>query len=421
MKENIVGNAYQELIEIVKKYAMADKPILFSGDRGTGKELFAELYFSENQRKGKKQSVNCAAFTETLLESEIFGHEIGSFTGADRKRNGLAVSCSSGILFLDELGASSREFQAKILRFVEYKKIKPVGSDEEKTVDCLVIAATNAIGNIRDDLRDRFTVLPVPPLQKDDIPLLVRHFLDGRTLIQTEMEHIMARDYPGNVRELKNECVRLRTEKGEEVLSKAGSDLIAEAFFDYKRYRQEMETWRTQITPILKVNGVQEFQYVYQPWPEASGEAKQWADLLTHGMLPDFPMPDEYDVPMLRLIEYLKKGIHHEEKIPYDIGVGERIPPEKILPRFRHHLRQYIEKGTLPCLLQELSLTRYKSHFKPDLYSLLNLPLDQALAQFKRSYLKYLLDRNDGDIGKAATQLGITSKSLSQKLRRMKT
>lgn len=420
MTEKIIGNAYQELIEIVKMYAGKDTPVLLSGDRGTGKELFAQLYFKESPRKAKKQTINCAAFTETLLESEIFGHEVGAFSGATKKRLGIAKSCDNGILFLDEIGASSQEFQAKILRFVEYKKIRPVGSDNEEDVNCLVIAATNAIGNIREDLKDRFKILPIPPLQKDDIPLLVKHFLNGKTFQLNYMKKIMARDYPGNVRELKNECERLRIEEGEQVLVNGGSDLMIEgASFDYNRYRSEIDTWQTQITPVLKANGIEEFQYKYQPWPVATG--KERSDFLTYNVITDGNVvPYECNIPMAELIQFLKKGIHHEEGIPIAIPGEDPIPPNILVARFRNQLRGYVEAGALPLLLQELSMKSYPSPDKPDLYPLLNLPLNNAQKEFTRLYLKYISEMNDGDINEIAKIIGLTPKSTKQKLKRMK-
>lgn len=419
MNEEIIGKAYQELKKIVKKYAENNTPILLSGDRGTGKELFAQLYFKSSPRNGKKQTINCAAVSENLLESEIFGHKKGSFTGAMNDRKGIAKSASDGILFLDEIGDSSPSFQAKILRFVEYNKIRPIGSDEEEDANCLVIAGTNDIGKIREDLKDRFAILPIPPLQKDDIPLLVNHFLSGNTFQPNIMKEIMARDYPGNVRELKKECERLRIEEGESVLVNGGPDLaIQGASFDYNRYYFEIDTWQKQIAPILKANGIEEFQYKYQPWPDAKD--KEYANFLNENVIEGGNVvPYEYNIPMLEFIQLLKSGIQHENQLPLYIPGEDEIPTDILVSRFRRQLREYIERGLLPFLLQHLHMKSCPLLDKPDLYPLLNKPLKIAQEEFTRLYMKYISDMNNGDIDKIAKVIGLTSKSTMQKLRRM--
>ena len=132
--EQIVGEAYTEVKKLVKQYASEDLPVLLVGETGTGKELLARLYMEENVRKGKKLTGSCAEITETLLRSEIFGHVKGSFTDAIANREGKLATCDKGILFLDELGKASKEFQAAILRVTEQNSFSPVGSDEEKKV-----------------------------------------------------------------------------------------------------------------------------------------------------------------------------------------------------------------------------------------------------------------------------------------------
>jgi len=170
-KEEIIGRAYEDLKILVRKYAKHDIPVLFTGEMGSGKEKFAKLYMTLSTRKGKKMTTSCAGLPNDMLWSEVFGHVKGAFTGAIQPRKGRLQSCDGGILFLDELGDASAEFQAAILRVAEGNSFSHLGSDEEEiSVDTLVIAATNKPGNIREDLKQRFVILPVPPLQKFDIP-----------------------------------------------------------------------------------------------------------------------------------------------------------------------------------------------------------------------------------------------------------
>ena len=162
----IIGEAYRELQEIVKKYAEEDLPVLFSGDTGTGKELFLKLYMDSSKRLGKKKTINCAALSDELLRSEVFGHEKGAFTGAIKDRKGLLETCNGGILALDEIGDATPQFQAAILRVSEGNSYFTLGSDEQKTSDTLIIAATNKVKGLRQDLMERFHILHIPPLQK---------------------------------------------------------------------------------------------------------------------------------------------------------------------------------------------------------------------------------------------------------------
>ena len=149
----IVGAAYKQLIPLVKKYAQNEEPILLVGETGSGKEVFAKLYMNSSNRQGTKMTRNCAAYSDELLRSEIFGHVKGAFTGAIEKRKGLLRACQDGIVFLDELGEASPGFQAAILRVSEGNSFSPVGSDEELTVNTLIIAATNNPTKVREELK----------------------------------------------------------------------------------------------------------------------------------------------------------------------------------------------------------------------------------------------------------------------------
>jgi transcriptional regulator with GAF, ATPase, and Fis domain len=218
----------QEVLDLCVKAAKTDIPVLIRGDTGTGKELAARRIHEASQRdSGPFIAVNCAAVTESLLESELFGHVKGAFSGATRSRQGKFVAAEGGTLFLDEIGDMSRTFQAKILRVLQEKKLSPVGSEKIKTCDVRFVAATNQNlwervqeGTFREDLFYRLCGIEIvmPPLRErsEDIPLLARYFLNRACSdankgdppfqhpeISTEAsEMLIAFSWPGNVRQL---------------------------------------------------------------------------------------------------------------------------------------------------------------------------------------------------------------------------
>ncbi len=216
--------AMQRVFELAQVAARANSTILVLGESGTGKELIARAIHAESARaQGPFVAVSCAALTETLLESELFGHERGAFTGAVARRKGKFEIAHGGTLCLDEVGDISPKLQLDLLRVLEERKLQRVGGNDPIDVDVRVIAATNrdlkkavAEGAFREDLYYRLNVIPVtlPPLRerKEDIPILVGHFLDR---LEAEMERrvqvspeamaaLLAHDWPGNVRELRN-------------------------------------------------------------------------------------------------------------------------------------------------------------------------------------------------------------------------
>jgi len=211
----------KHVFELVNKVAKTDANVLLLGESGTGKELVAQAIHQKSKRKAKPMiTVNCAALTETLLESELFGHEKGAFTGAYTKKLGRFELADQGTIFLDEIGEISPTIQAKLLRVLEEKKFNRVGGVETIQVDTRVIAATNKNleentkqGKFREDLYFRLNVFPIqiPPLRerREDIPLLVDYFLkkynyQGHKLSKDVVEQFKSYDWPGNVRELKN-------------------------------------------------------------------------------------------------------------------------------------------------------------------------------------------------------------------------
>ncbi len=223
----IVGSspAMREVYKAIGRVAAQDLPVLITGDSGTGKELVARAIYQHSKRsKATFLALNCAAIPETLLESELFGHEKGAFTGADRRRIGKFEQCNGGTLFLDEIGDMPLALQAKILRLLEEQAFERVGGNETIQTDVRLIAATNRDlktwseeGRFRPDLYYRLGVFTIhlPPLRErgDDLPLLVRHFLRclsrklGREVQQIVPEALQRlRDYswPGNIRELQS-------------------------------------------------------------------------------------------------------------------------------------------------------------------------------------------------------------------------
>jgi two-component system response regulator HydG len=230
-QSGIIGTSQKMLavLEELSYVAPTEATVLITGESGTGKELIAAALHNNSKRKGKPFiKVNCAALVENLLESELFGHEKGSFTGADRRRDGKFVQADKGTLFLDEIGEMSPAMQAKLLRVLQEHEIQRVGGQDTVTIDVRVITATNrtleeevAAGNFREDLYYRLNVvtLHVPPLRerKEDLPLLAEHFFNKfaqknnrnvNGITPQCMDLIIKYPWPGNVRELENAIER---------------------------------------------------------------------------------------------------------------------------------------------------------------------------------------------------------------------
>ncbi len=228
---DIIGSsrAMERVMGTAKIAAKSDATILITGESGTGKELFAKAIHKTSYRREKMMVVvNCAALTETLLESELFGHERGAFTGADKKRDGLFRQAHKGSVFLDEIGEIPLSMQVKLLRAIQEKEIQRVGSDRSITVDVRIIAATNRnLGDevkkntFREDLFYRLNVvnIEIPPLRErtGDVPLLAQKFLTTYTqknrkelkgFTPMAMDALTKYRWPGNVRELENAVER---------------------------------------------------------------------------------------------------------------------------------------------------------------------------------------------------------------------
>lgn len=223
----LIGNsaAMQEVYKTIGRVAASDATVMITGETGTGKELIASiLHRTSSYSRGQLIKVNCAALPETLLESELFGHEKGSFTGAMNQRKGRFEMANKGSIFLDEVGEMTLSTQKKLLRVLQEREFERVGGSVTVKIDTRVIAATNKIltqeieaNRFREDLYYRLNVISLylPPLRdrRDDIPLLVEHFVDKHRyktgapvskVSQSAMDKLMAYDWPGNVRELEN-------------------------------------------------------------------------------------------------------------------------------------------------------------------------------------------------------------------------
>jgi len=230
-RRNIIGHspAMINLLETVAQVAPSEATVLITGDSGTGKELIAgAIHFNSHRKDGPFIKLNCAAITETLLESELFGHEKGAFTGAERRKEGRFFQAHGGSLFLDEVSEMSLTMQVKLLRVLQEREFTRVGGENTIQVDVRMIAATNknlpeliSNGDFREDLYYRLNVvgLEIPPLKKrrEDIPLLAQHFLEVfgarnhkeiKGYTPQAMDNLVRYDWPGNVRELMNSVER---------------------------------------------------------------------------------------------------------------------------------------------------------------------------------------------------------------------
>jgi two-component system nitrogen regulation response regulator NtrX len=258
------GGAIRLLKEQISIAAPTSGWVLITGENGTGKELVARAVHAHSQRANKPfVEVNCAAIPEELIESELFGHEKGSFTGATALRKGKFDLAHEGTLFLDEIGDMSLKTQAKVLRILQEKKFERVGGSRTIEVDVRVIAATNkdleaeiVKGNFREDLYYRLNVLPfeVPPLRerKEDIPRLVEHFLqffcgkesrEIKTLTPEAMAALVSYSWPGNVRELKNIVERL--------VIMVQNPVVTEKHLPAALFLKKPETDKTSVSPAL--------------------------------------------------------------------------------------------------------------------------------------------------------------------------
>lgn len=277
----------EDLLRRAKLVSVGDTAVLIQGESGTGKELLARAIHQASPRVEKPfVAVNCAAIPESLLESELFGYTKGAFTGASSDRHGLFQAAHTGTLFLDEIGDMPLSFQVKLLRALQEKEIRPVGSNKPIAVDVRIISATNhdlekklSEKEFREDLYYRLAVVPltVPPLaaRREDIPLLVTHFLSHASARNTKnikgfaphaMELLLSAPWPGNVRQLQNVA--------EQTVALTTTPLIPEALV-----QNALREKTGQVTSLVEAREQFEREYLVQLLQITEGNVSQAAHL----------------------------------------------------------------------------------------------------------------------------------------------
>jgi two-component system response regulator PilR (NtrC family) len=298
--KNIVGNSAKmhAIFQMIETVAEVQSTVLITGESGTGKELVARAIHDLSARAEKPFiSINCGAFTETLLESELFGYVKGSFTGANTNRKGLFEAANRGTIFLDEIGEMSPAMQVKLLRVLQEKKVRPVGAHDELSIDARVIAATNrdlkqmvADGTFREDLFYRVSVIPIslPPLRErsDDIPELANHFVAkfgeqaGRRLSISPRAMQLLENYMwgGNVRELEHTIERaVALERGDEIQPERLPEHITN--YNPERINAEFDLPDTGLNLSAHLENLEK-TYVVEALRKTAGNQTRAADLL---------------------------------------------------------------------------------------------------------------------------------------------
>jgi len=297
---NIIGRSekMQAVYQMIETVAEVQSTILVTGESGTGKELVARAIHDLSPRAEKPFiSINCGAFTETLLESELFGYVKGSFTGANANRKGLFEAANKGTIFLDEIGEMSPAMQVKLLRVLQERKVRPVGAHDEMSIDARVIAATNrdlkamsSDGSFREDLFYRISVIPIslPPLRErsEDIPELVAHFVKkfcdqtGRqvTISEKAMRFLENYAWHGNVRELEHTIERaVALERGEEIQPEILPDHITN--YNPTRIKAEFDLPEAGINLVSHLDNLEK-TYVVEALKQTGGNQTRAAELL---------------------------------------------------------------------------------------------------------------------------------------------
>lgn len=298
--KNIVGNSAKmaAIFQLIETVAEVQSTVLINGESGTGKELVARAIHDLSPRAEKPFiSINCGAFTETLLESELFGYIKGSFTGANTNRKGLFEAADGGTLFLDEIGEMSTAMQVKLLRALQERRIRPVGAHDEIPIDARVIAATNRNlkkmaeeGSFREDLFYRISVIPInlPPLREkpEDIPALIDHFItkfcdqSGRSLTISPTASKLLENYAwhGNVRELEHTIERaVALERSSEIQPEQLPDHITN--YNPTRIQAEFELPEDGINLTSHLESLEK-TYVVEALRSTSGNQTKAAELL---------------------------------------------------------------------------------------------------------------------------------------------
>jgi two-component system response regulator PilR (NtrC family) len=304
--DNIIGQSpkMKAIFDLIQTVAPQNSRVLITGESGTGKELVARAIHENSSRSTAPFiTINCGAFPETLLESELFGYTKGAFTGANENRRGLFQASHGGTLFMDEIGNMNLAMQVKLYRVLQEGKVRPLGSTEEIDVDVRVIAATNkdlekaiAAGEFREDLFYRLSVIPlhVPALRdrREDIPLLARHFLESfrnsmskkiESISPEAMRRLESYDWPGNVRELENTIERaVALESGPDISLAVLPDRVAGSASALGPTMGEQESVQIPVEGIdfERVIAGTEKRYLRAALEKAGGVRTQAAELL---------------------------------------------------------------------------------------------------------------------------------------------
>lgn len=349
-RDNLIGEAssFLEVIEQVSQVAPIDKPVLVVGERGTGKELIAaRLHYLSRRWDQPFIKLNCAAINENLLESELFGHESGAFTGATKRHLGRFEQANKGTLFLDEIGNSSQAVQEKLLRVIEYGELERVGASKTTKVDVRLVAATNEnlpqlakSDQFRADLLDRlaFDVITIPPLRArlSDIPILAQHFGLAMTrelnrdffagFTRQAEQALMSYPWPGNVRELKNVIER-------NIYKSQPEQMISEIQFDpfSSPYQLDGERGSEAESQPLKKDWIESPQANEVPAPQSDNQFKS-----TEGF--EFPI-DLKQLMVDQEVDIIEKAMEHAH--------FNQKKCADLLGLTYHQLRGYLKKYNL--------------------------------------------------------------------------
>lgn len=345
-QDNLLGqsDSFLSVLDQVSQLANLDKPVLIIGERGTGKELIAaRLHFLSKRWDQSYVKLNCAALNENLLESELFGHESGAFTGASKRHEGRFERANSGTLFLDELANTSALVQEKLLRVIEYGEFERVGGKQTVKVDTRLVCATNEDlphlaqqGEFRSDLLDRlaFDVITLPPLRErqDDIMLLAEQFAMNMArdlewelfsgFTRNAQESLLSYEWPGNVRELKNVVERSLYRHGNEHIPV--HKIILDPF--ESRFRPKARIKHTQ-APVAVQNEVVNTKPIEAPVTPSLNNAE-----------PEFPcdlktLSNEFEITLI------KKALEHSQ--------FNQKKTAEVLGLTYHQLRGYLKKYNL--------------------------------------------------------------------------
>ncbi len=345
-QDNLLGqsDSFLSVLDQVSQLANLDKPVLIIGERGTGKELIAaRLHFLSKRWDQSYVKLNCAALNENLLESELFGHESGAFTGASKRHEGRFERANSGTLFLDELANTSAMVQEKLLRVIEYGEFERVGGKQTVKVDTRLVCATNEDlphlaqqGEFRSDLLDRlaFDVITLPPLRErqDDIMLLAEQFAMNMArdlewelfsgFTRSAQESLLSYDWPGNVRELKNVVERSLYRHGNEHIPV--HKIILDPF--ESRFRPKARIKHAQAPTII------------QSEPAHTQPTETPAALSSSSKEPEFPcelktLSNEFEITLI------KKALEHSQ--------FNQKKTAEVLGLTYHQLRGYLKKYNL--------------------------------------------------------------------------